>query len=217
MFELAGLATGLIGGFGKLFSRGRSNRELNRLLKMNPEYTANPEAAQRLALTKQLLNARSPGAVAAERNIYSNQANSTAAATRAATDSSQLLATAGQIQGQTNDAFNELGMDETNDYQRRFGNVSDAQEGVIREGDKVYADKVRRFQDAAQIKGAQMANRGNNWSDISNLGFGLADYGLAGGFSNYFNRRPSTGRTGIVNRDQLDAAGQLPRTYRTQL
>lgn len=188
MFEIAGLGLGLLGGIGKLFSRGKSNRELEKLMKSNPAYKSNPIAAQRLGLAKQLLNARMPGAVAAERNIYTNQANATAGATRAATDSSQLLATAGEIQGNTNDAFGNLGQNEAQDYYRRLDNLGGAQEGMIREGDKVYQDEVRRFQDTAAIKGAQSANRGNNWGDISSMGFGLMDFGAAGGFGNFFKK-----------------------------
>lgn len=116
---LASLGVGLFGGLGKMFGRGRANRELRKLEKSNPAYVQNPEAANRLAMAKTMLNARTPGAMQAERNIYSNAANATSLAQKGSTDASQLLATAGNIQGRTNEAFTQLGMDEAQDYQRR--------------------------------------------------------------------------------------------------
>jgi len=185
---LIGLGLGLIGGIGKLFGRGRANRELDKVLAQDPTYQENPLAKERLGLAQTIFNARMPGAASIERNIYSNQANQLANINRVATDSSQALALAANTQAQTNDAFNNLGIQEAQDYQRRYGNLIGAQEGVIREGDKVYADKVRRFGDLAQIRGAQNANRQNNWGDIANLGFGLADFGLAGGMDSILGK-----------------------------
>jgi len=83
---LIGLGIGLIGAAGKMFGRGKANRRMDALLKSDPQYKANPLAAERLNLTKTLLNARMPGAVQAEKNIYRSGANATAGATAAATD-----------------------------------------------------------------------------------------------------------------------------------
>jgi len=214
MFEIAGLATGLIGSIGKIFSRGRANREMNKLLAKDPTYKENPIAGQRMSLAQTLLNARMPGAASVERNIYGSQANATAGATRAASDGSQLLATAGNIQGNTNAAFNKLGMAEADDYQRRFGNLVGAQEGVINEQDKVFNDRIRRFGNETQIKGAQSANNAANWGDVSNLGFSLMDFGAGGGFQNFFNNGGGQNNPPSVTRAGLDMGGQLPRTYR---
>lgn len=183
MFELAGAGLGLIGTIGKMFARGAANRKLRQLQKEDPIYQTNPIAAQRLGLANTLLNARAPGAAAQEQNIYSNQANATANAERGATDSSQLLLTGGAIQGQTNDAFSQLDQNENADYQRRYGNQVGAQEGMIAEGDKVFNDQTRRFNDKAQIQGAQAANNGNTFGDIANAGWALGDFGLNGGFN----------------------------------
>lgn len=213
---LIGAALGAAGLIGKAFSRGKANREINRLLKQDPQYVSNPIGGERLGLARTLLNARMPGSIAAERNIYTNQANATANATRAATDASQLLATAGDIQGNTNDAFNELGQREAEDYQRRYGNLVDAQEGMILEGDKVFGDQVRRFGNKVQLKGVQSGNNAANWGDLSNLGFGLMDFGAAGGFQNLFgetNRKVIKGlsRGGVSNRGVNEAP--IPRSY----
>lgn len=181
--SIAGGALGLIGGIGNIIGTGKSNRQLSRLLSQDPTYKANPLVAQRLGLAQSLLNARMPGATAAERNIYQNQANTQANINRNATDSSQALALAAAGQGQSNQAFTNLATQEAQDYQRRYGNLVGAQDASIQEQDKVFQDQVRRFQDAAQIQGAQAQNRSSMWNSLSNLGFGAMSLGMAGGGS----------------------------------
>lgn len=182
----AGLVTGIIGGIGGLISAGGANKKLDQLLKQDPTYQANPLASQRLGLAQTLLNARMPGASSVERNIYGNQANQLANVNRNATDGSQALAAGAAAQGQTNQAFQQLGQQESQDYQRRYGNLVGAQQGEIQEGDKVYQDQVRRFSDLAQIRGAQNQNTQAAWQGIANLGGGVGSFGLAGGFSKMF-------------------------------
>lgn len=187
--SLVGLGTGLIGGIGKMIGRGKANRQLDELLKKDPKYTANPEVANRLGLAKTLLNARMPGAASAERNIYGSQANTVANVTRNATDSSQALAVAAGVGGQTNQAFQDLGQNEAQDYQRRYGNLVGAQNATVLEGDKVFGDDLRRYGDEVSVRGTQNQNKQDNWQDISNLGFGMADFGMNGGFNNMFGSK----------------------------
>jgi len=187
--SMIGLGTGLIGGIGSLFGAGRANRRLKKLMKMNPVYKENPLAREQLGLAQTLLNARMPGAASMERNIYGNQANTLGQVNRNATDASQALALAAGVQGQTNQAFSNLGIQEAQDYQRRYGNLTNAQGVVINEGDKVHQDSVRRFQDMAQIQGAMNANTQGAWNSLSNLGIGMANVGMAGGFNGLFNNR----------------------------
>lgn len=181
MLPLVGLGVGIAGAIGGLFGNRRANKRLESLIKQNPSYKANPIAAERLGFAKQLLNSRMPGAATIERNIYANQSNTLSNINRGATDSSQALALASGIQGQTNQSFQDLGVQESQDYYNRLGNLNDAQQGAISEGDKVYQDQVRRFQDLAQIRGAQNANTQNTWQGISNLGMGVMNFGLSGG------------------------------------
>lgn len=194
-----GLATGIIGGIGKIFGRGKANRRLEKLMQNDPLYKANPIAGQRMALARQLLNARSPGAAQVERNIYKNQANQLGQLQRNATDSSQLLALGAGAIGQSNQAFNELGLNEAQDYQRRYGNLVGAQEGMINEQDKVYQDKIRRFQNQLQSHGVQNANRQANWGDISSMGFGLMNFGMGSGMNNLFGGGGQRGRRPTAN------------------
>lgn len=211
---LIGAALGGAGLIGKAFSRGKANRMMERLIKEDPVYKENPLARQRLGLARTLLNARMPGSIAAERNIFRNQANTMAGTTRAATDASQLLAMGGEAQGTTNDAIDELALEEAGDYQRRYDNVTGAEEGVIREGDKLYQDSVRRFGNKAQLKGAQASNNSANWGDMANFGFSLMDFGAAGGFQNMFGETNRSVMRGLNSGGVSRPANDLPRTYR---
>lgn len=184
--SIAGLGLGLVGGIGKLFGVRKSNKALDKLYSQDPTYTANPLASQRLALAQSLLNARMPGATNIERNIYGNQAQQISNINRNATDASQALALASGTQGQTNQAFNNLGIQEAQDFQRRYGNYSGALQGQIEEQQRAYQDQVRRFNDLAAIRGAQQQNRQNAWGSLSNMGMGIANFGLSGGLKGMF-------------------------------
>ncbi len=218
MLPLIGLGIGLAGSIGKMIGRGKANREMEQLIKEDPKYSTNPLAGQRLSLARTLLNARAPGAVQAERNIYGNRANQLGRLDRTATDSSQALAVASGIGANTDAAFTDLAQDETQDYQRRYDNVYRAEEGVIREGDKLFEDDIRRFGNKTQFKGAQAENRANNWGDLSGMGFALADFGLSGGFDNMFGGNGSEGGLSQRSMTQGQTAGRPnginPGTFR---
>lgn len=184
-----GLITGIGGAVSKLFGRKKANRALDELLTHDPTYQRNKTVDSRLGLASTLLNSRMPGAATVERNIYGNQANQFGQINRNATDASQAIAAAAGTQAGADQAFNKLGLEEEQDYQRRYGNFTNAQESSINEDDKVYQDQVRKFGVLAQIRGAQSGNNTAGAQDVSNLGFGLADFGLNGGFSNFFGRK----------------------------
>lgn len=180
--SLVSAGVGLIGGIGSIFGAHSANKKLDQLLANDPRYNANPLAAQRLGLTKTLLNARAPGAAFQEANIYGNQANTNATVERNATSGTQALAVGAATQAQTNQAFAGMSEQDAADYQRRFGNYVGAEEGQIQEGDKEYQDRIRRFEDEGQIRGAQNANTQNAWKSLSNLGFAGLNFGMNGGF-----------------------------------
>jgi len=184
--SIASFATGLIGGIGSLFGRGSANRKMEELMKQDPTYNINPVASKRYNLASTMLNARTPGAINAEKNVYRNEANQLGRLQRNATDSSQLLALGAAAQGQSNQSFENIANNEAEDWQRRFQNYSAAGDSMIREGDKAYDDQVRRFNDKVQFQGAKNQNNQSNWQSISNLGFGLSDFGLSGGMNYLF-------------------------------
>jgi hypothetical protein len=185
-----GLAGGVVGAVGGLFSRGKANNDLRSAMRDMLEYKENPLARQRLGMAQTLLNAKMPGAVAAERGIYQNQSNFNATVGRNATDSSTALALAGAGQAQSNDSFNQLGQMEAQDYQRRYGNLENAQEGVIREQDKVFQNEQQNWNNRVAMQGAINENRQKTWGEIGNLGFGLASFGMSGGFDGLFAGQP---------------------------
>lgn len=219
--SLIGAGVGGLGAIGGIVNMFTSGSRLKSLMAQEPVYQANPVAAQRMALANTLLNARMPGASAMERNIYGNQANQMANVNRNATDSSQALAMGAAAQGQTNQAFQNLGVQEQQDYYNRLQNLTGAQQGMIAEGDKVFQDKVRRFQDMAGITGAQMQNTQQGWNSIANLGFGGAS--LASQFAmmrqpqggqydpqayyGYMGMQPTAGMGGDVGQSYLPGGG----------
>jgi hypothetical protein len=195
MLPLIGAGIGLIGGIGKMFARGKANKEMRNLQQQDPNYTANPLAAQRLSYARSLRDARMPGAAAAERNIYGNMGNTLTNIQNNATNSGQVLAMAAAAQGQAQQGFENLGMAEAQDQQRRMGNWKGALEGQIQEEDKVFGDDLRQYGNKVQMQGAMAENRANTWGDISNMGFGIADFAQAGGFKGMegmFSGNPKT-------------------------
>jgi len=201
---IIGAGVGLVGGIGKMFERGRANRELRGLMKNMPQYKENPLFAQRLGLAQQLLNARMPGAAAAERNIYQTQANQMANVQRGATSGSDVLLAGAGAAGQAGQAFNQLGQMEASDYQRRYGNLASAQDAQAAEQQRVYEDQLRRYQTQAQLQGAIQENRAATFGDIGNLGMGFANMGVAGGFNTALAGK--TGNMGTLNKQVTQAA-----------
>lgn len=184
---IGGLGLGLIGGLGNLFGgRRKAKKEMDAVLAKDPRYKVNPIAGERYDYAKTILNARMPGAGIAERNIMATQAGQLANINRGATDASQALMLAGGVQGETNQGFQNLAMQESQDYYNRLQNLTGAQQGMIAEGDKKYQDDVRRWENTAKAAGANIQNRANQWNSLSSLGFGVANFGLSGGFNGMF-------------------------------
>jgi hypothetical protein len=144
-----------------------------------PQYKENPLFAQRLGLAQTLLNARMPGAAAAERNIYQTQANQMANVQRGATSGSDVLLAGAGAAGQAGQAFDQLAQAEMADYQRRYGNLAQAQDAQAAEQQRLFEDQLRRYQMQTQFQGAIQENRAATWGDISNLGMGVANLGVS--------------------------------------
>ncbi len=190
---IVGLGLGIAGSVGQLFGNAKANKELKALEGQDPTYQSSPYAAQRFGLAQTLLNSRMPGTAQLENDIYGNQSNTVENANRVATNSAQALAVGAGAQGQTNQAFDNLNQEQNQYFQNNLNNYNQANAGMINEGDKVFQDKTRRFEDTAQIQGAINANRQNTWGSIANGGFALADFGMNGGFSNLFGSKKGSG------------------------
>jgi hypothetical protein len=185
---IAPTALGIIGSVGKMYGRAKANRELERLLAEAPKYK------NRAGLAQTQLNARMPGAAQAERNVYGEQANILSRGQQAATSSSDILQQLAGVQSQTNQAISGINQAELSDYQRRYGNLTEAENAD-------YIAAQNQFAQKAQIKGAIQENKQNTWGDVSSMGFGVANFASQGGFNK--------GGMGKEEVDPIKAAGNM--------
>lgn len=175
--ELLGLAGGIVGAIGGAGARARANAELERQNKRKEEF-----GKERLGLAKTIFGGRMPGATALENQILSNQANTIGTVQKNATDVGQVIGAATNSQVATNNAYQDLQVKEGQDWTRRYGVLNGA-----------YDDYNQIMDDQIAMKGAQAQNEGQTWQELSNLGFGVANFGLAGGFDDFKfgnNRNP---------------------------
>lgn len=144
-------------------------------------------ANQNYATNQNAYNGRMAGATNLEGNINANQAGTLASMGRNATDSSQLLALAGGVQGNTNQAFNQLGMDEAqNKFMQGMG-LSNAAYGVQMANDNLQNlnfNRANQMQQAANMNGqAGQINQYNAAKGLGNVGMmlGQGAFGSFGG------------------------------------
>lgn len=189
------MALGFLQGIANIFTAKAANKSLNNVLKQQSEYQENPLAAQYLGLSKNMFNGRMAGATEQERGIYANNANFNSQVNRNASSGSQALSLAAAGQGQADQSLQNLQLQEQQQKMGLLGNLNQAYGQSIKEGDKVYQDKVRRFNDYASIRGAQMKNRTNAVNGVFNglesdinQGIGL----MSGGIGNLFNKKQAS-------------------------
>jgi len=152
----AASASGGSGGY-KPYSQRWTSERLNQLLTEDPIY-----GKDTLGLAKTLLNSRMTGAAAMERNIYGTQANTIANINHNATDSSQAIAAAAGVQGQTNENFGQMQLLEGQDYNNKLSYLTD-EEG------KVHDDNVRRWQDQVNTVMTQYKMRTKRRADAGKV------------------------------------------------
>lgn len=154
--------------------------------KINPvdaTYSMNPLAHERFALAQTLLNARAPGSAAVSQNIRTTAANTISNINQNATSGAQALALAAGVGGQTNNAFQQQGVVDEQNYNNNLDRLTAAQMGLVSESDKVFEDQVRKFNNATNQKN-QLQNAGEQnihgaWNDALNIGLAIA--GVPGG------------------------------------
>lgn len=198
------IAGGILSGINavsNIIGGGKMKRQGNALLGSRgdiPMYQESPYAKQQLGLATQLFNGRMAGAPELERNIYNNQANFMDNVGRNATDSSQALALAAAGQGQTNNAFGNLQIQEAQNKNNMLDNLNRAYGQMIGEGDKVFNSKSNRYnlltQEGYGLKGAGMQTANNGMNDLAGSMFGLGQLGLG---KNLFGKRASGMNTGF--------------------
>ena len=165
-------ALGAISGIIKGIKGIHQNNLANKVVVPDATYASSPYAAAMLASATQLKNSRMAGAASAEQNIDANQSNSIDSVDRNATSGAQALAMLGAIQGQSNSAFNNLRLQEGADEQYKNNNWNMANQQMIGEGDKEYADRIRKqnmaIQEKNSLRGAANQNIGGGINDLMN-------------------------------------------------
>ncbi len=171
MLPLGLIASG-IGAIAKLVKGAHQNNLANNVSIPEASYNMSPYAQNTLDLSKQMFNSRMPGTEIAERGIMANNANTNAGIQRNATSSSQALAMMAAAQGQTDQSFQNLGMQEGQYKLNAFNNLSNANAGMTEENARVYQDAVRKQQMAISeknaLRGASTANIGGGMNDLIN-------------------------------------------------
>ena len=161
--------------FGKLFGAMKQEKLANAINPQDVTYQTNPYAKQSLGAVQNLMNGRMVGAGSAERNIAASQANQLANVSRNATDASTALALGAAAQGQANDAYENL---QAKEGQQKYGlldNLQAAYKTMIGEGDKVYQDQLRKYQNDVQAKAAL---RNASWQNYAGFGNDLTSAAL---------------------------------------
>ncbi len=188
-----GMGLGAIADIGKMIFGSKQRREGKRIRPVFNQYQASPYAQQQLGLAQQMFNGRMPGAQQQERNIYSNQANQLGNVSRNATDSSQLLSLGAMAQGQTNNAFANLGMQEAQNKQAMLQNLNQAYGVNIGEGHNEYNSMWQKFQaDTAQknaLMGGGATNMFTGLGDLASLGIQGSQLNSQNNFWNSMNQQ----------------------------
>ncbi|WP_407522681.1 hypothetical protein PDL71_15480 [Lacibacter sp. MH-610] len=130
----------------------RQKEEADRIKLNDPTYKESEYAKEALTTARQRMGGRMPGATALQGGLLSNQANAFTNLSRAASNPQQLIAGAGGLQQNTNNALNQLAIQEAQYTDSLFGNLNSALDVMRQEGDKVYGDQLRKFNRDFEMK-----------------------------------------------------------------
>jgi len=173
-----GAIIGGIGALGKVFMGVKQNNLANQINPQYVPYQKNQFATQYLGAAQNLYNSRMPGAANFTANIQKSQADQIAKIQRNATDSSTLLALGSATQGQSNQAYSDLLGKEGQFKSGMLGQLGNATQMEISEGDKVYKDMLTKYQLDSQAQAALRQSGTNNiFGGVSDIAGGLMQYG----------------------------------------
>lgn len=183
----------LLGAAGSAFKFAKGIEQDRLASKIKPQwkqYQTSPFAKARLGMANQLYNSRMAGAANQEKNILSSQANQLETIRRGATDGAQLLAAAAGAQGSADQAFTDLQTREAANKYDMLGNLNDAYETMLREGDKEhdsFIDKYRMdVEEKNALRGAAYNNQYGALGDLSSMAImGSQLMGGGGGTGRY--------------------------------
>jgi hypothetical protein len=179
LMALGAVASG-VGSFARGIFGGKQNKKANQINPQWQQYTTSPFAKSQLALAQQMFGGRAAGSGAQEQNIMNNQASTLGNINRNTTDAARALALTGAVQGQTNDAFANLGMQEAQNKQSMLGNLNQAYGTMTGELDKEYQSKLQKYmmdkQEQLALRDAGAKNQFGALNDIAGL-FGTLGMG----------------------------------------
>lgn len=178
------------------------NRKANKIKPVDVTYQTSPYAKDQYGLAKQGLNARMGGAANQEQNILASQANMMGSVNRNASDGSQALAMAAAGQAQTDQSFADMGMQEAQNRMAMMQNFNQASGVMINEGDKVYQDGLRKYDNAvaakAALRNAAWSNIGSAVNGATNMASSfMGDKGIGAGWGKKSANPGSPGLGGI--------------------
>jgi hypothetical protein len=162
MLDAAGAVSSLIGGIFKGIQGHKQQKMANAIHPVNAVYHVSPYAQNQLSTVQQMMNGRMAGASNEEQNIYGNMANSIGAADRNSTSGAQSLAMLAGLQGNTNQAFSQLGQQEAMNKQNMLGQLYYANQGMTQENQNVYFDQLRNYNNDLNSKNALQNAAWNN-------------------------------------------------------
>lgn len=160
---MLGMALGGIGAAAKVGVGIYQNILANKINPVYTPYAISQSAKQKLGLASSMFNGRMASAGTQERNIYATAGSAYGNISRNATDASQALALAAGVQGQENQAFDQLGIREDQNKMSLLDNLNNAYTAMTNEDDKVYQDKLMKYQ---MDVNTQNQLRGNGLSNI---------------------------------------------------
>lgn len=208
----AGALSSVIGSIFKGSQAKKQQRMADKIHPINAVYNTSPYAENQLSTVQQMMNGRMAGAGSEEQNIQGNFANSMAGVNRNSTNGSQSLAMLAGLQGNTNQAFSDLQTKENMNKQSLLGQLAYANQGMTQEGDKMYNDKLRNYNNDMNAKNAlqnaSWQNKGSMWSGIGNALIGGANVASQGGFKGIFGGGGSG--SGLSNSTQAMQGSGIP-------
>lgn len=167
----------LIGAF-------RQNKLANKINPVREDYQESNYAKNFYGTANQLFNARMPGAVQAGQNIQGNLGRAVEGIERNASDSSSALAALTGAVANSNESMVNLGIQEGQNKMQAASILGNASEQMTREHQKVYEDRMAKYNEQVAAKAAlrQSAsqNLSNAFGNIAGLGGLIGNLGGAG-------------------------------------
>lgn len=178
-----GLGIGAVADIGKLIFGSKQEREAKKINPVWQPYQTSPFASQKFATATNAYLDPSMGTKGqVDRGIQITGANYNNKVTNSATDSSTALALEAAGQGQSDNAVSNSNVDFLKNKTNMLGNLNDAYNTLVGEGDKEYQSKLQKYEmDMAQKQALMSGGKQNEFGalgDLSSLGiFGGQLYG----------------------------------------